>query len=95
MIPKAANKNQKQAASWTLPFVTQQQRAAVNKIIGFYLFLPPDLLPKRSPNKHWHQDDSFRLPQSLSHPLLAMTFTAVLLYSSPSASDEVCVHTFL
>lgn len=44
MIPKASNKNQKQAASWTLPFITQQQRAAVNNIIGLYLFLLSDLL---------------------------------------------------
>lgn len=54
MIPKASNKNQKQAASWTLPFITQQQRAAVNNLIEFYLFLPSDLFPnQRSPNKHW------------------------------------------
>lgn len=53
MIPKASNKNQKQAASQTLPFITQQQRAAVNNIIGLYLFLLSDLPNQRSPNKHW------------------------------------------
>lgn len=95
MIPKASNRNQKHAASWTLPFITQQ-RAAVNNIIGFYLFLPSHLLPN-----HWRPNKvaTWMIPSGSSnlfhihcfqwHSLLSC------LYLSPSASGKVFVYIFL
>lgn len=88
MVSKARNKNQKQAASWLLPFIIQQQRTAANNVIGIYLFLPSDLLPNQaSPNRHnGHLADSFKLLlQSLSQSLLVMRLTAVLLQLPPSS----------
>lgn len=86
-VSKASNQNQKQAVSWFLPFITQQQRTAVNNIIGIYLFLPPDLLPNQIPPQiHtlaiWLTK---LLLQCLSQPLLVMRFSAVLLLLPPSS----------
>lgn len=41
MVSKASNKKQKQAASWFLPFITQQQRTAVNNIFIFAFWSSP------------------------------------------------------
>lgn len=39
MVFTASNKNQKQAASWLLPFIIQQQRTAVISDVGIYFYL--------------------------------------------------------
>lgn len=88
MVSKASNKNQKQAASWFLPFVIRQQRTAVKNIIGIYLFFAFWSSPKPDiPNTHTgHPADSFKLLlQSRSQPLLVKRFTAVPLLLPPSS----------
>lgn len=63
MVSTVSNKNQKQAASWSLPFIIQQQRTAVNNEIGIYLFLPSGLLPNQI-FLNVHLAASFKLPSS-------------------------------
>lgn len=87
-VSKASNKNQKQAASWFLPFITQQQRTAVNNIIGIYLFLPSDPKPDIPQYTHWS-------PGWLFHSSSPISFTTTAcneIHCCPASTTSQLPH---